>query len=243
MTTPDLLYSEVEEELRSGVRAMLAQRAPWRRVLAWTESGEAFDATLWRTLAGEMGLAGIAVPAEFGGAGAGLREAAVVLEELGRTLAPVPFLGSAVVATTTLLACHDDALLGKLATGEVIAALAVPLSAGPGQPAGATVRADGDRLDGTVTSVADALAADVLLVPASDGLYAVEATGDGVTRTAVVSLDQTRPLADLGFAGASGRRLAAGALAASAVVAGRTAGAALLASEQLGLAQWCLEST
>src|SRR5262245_15180046 len=233
MTTPDLLYSEVEEELRSGVRAMLAQRAPWRRVLAWTESGEACDATLWRTLAGEMGLAGIAVPAEFGGGDAGLREAAVVLEELGRTVAPVPFLGSAVVATTTLLACHDGDLLGKLATGEVVAALAVPLSAGPGLPA-LTVRADGDRPDGTVTSVADALAADVLLVPASGGLYAVEATGDGVTRTPVVSLDQTRPLADLSLAGAIGRRLATGAAAVTAVAAGRTAGAALLASEQLG---------
>ena len=237
-----LLYGEVENELRASLRGMLAQRSPGRHVLSWSESGQAMDASLWRTLAGEMGLAGMAIPEEYGGGGAGLREAAVVLEELGRAVAPVPFLGSAVVATSALLACRDAELLTKLATGEAIAALAVPLGAGPA-PAPVTVRAENGRLHGSVGLVADALAADVLLVPADGGLYAVDARAFGVTIERVVSLDMTRPLADLTLDSVPGRLIAAGEDAASAIGAARTVGAALLASEQLGVAEWCLEST
>jgi alkylation response protein AidB-like acyl-CoA dehydrogenase len=119
-----------------------------------------------------------------------------------------------------------------------VAVLAVPLSASVG--VAATVTVDGERLSGSVRSVADALAADVLLVPTDDGLYAVDAAADGVTRTPVVSFDLTRPLADLTLNGTSGRRVAQGPDAVSAAL---TVGAALLASEQLGVAEWCLETT
>jgi len=235
----DLLYSEVENDLRGSVRDLLAQRSPVDRVLARVESGEAYDQSLWRTLAGEMGLAGMAVPERFGGGGASLRESAVVLEELGRGVAPVPFLSSAVVATTVLLAADAADPLTKLAAGETVAVLAVPFVAGPGSPLPA-ITADGDRLTGSVTGVADGAAADLLLVPAGDELYLVDATADGVTRTGVVSLDLTRPLADIRLDGAVGQRIAEGG---AAVHAGLTAGAALLASEQLGLAEWCLDTT
>jgi alkylation response protein AidB-like acyl-CoA dehydrogenase len=100
----DLLYSDIEEELRASVRAVLTDRSPAAAVLARVETEETYDPTLWRTLAIELGVAGLAIPEAYGGAGAGLREAAVVCEELGRAVAPVPFLGSAVVATTALLA-------------------------------------------------------------------------------------------------------------------------------------------
>ena len=73
-----------------------------------------------------------------------------------------------------------------------------------------TVTVDGGRLTGTVTGVADGLAADLLLVPTADGLYAVDATADGVTRTPVVSLDLTRPLADVRLDGAAGQLVADG---------------------------------
>src|SRR5690606_5044336 len=98
-------------------------------------------------------------------------------------------------------------------------------------------------LTGTVRGIADALGADILLVPAADGLYAVDAGAPGVERVAVASLDLTRPLCDLVLRGAPGRLVAAGPAAAAAVIAGLTAGAALLAAEQVGLAQWCLDST
>ena len=227
----DLLYTEVEEELRTSVREMLADLSPPARVLGNVEGGEP-DPKLWRSLAVEMGLVGLAVAERWGGAGAGWREVAVVCEELGRAVAPVPYLGSAVVATAVLLAVEEEQLLGELAGGVRTAALAVPFGTAPG----ATV-----VVDGGVRGVADALSADVLLVPAADGLYAVEATA--TDRTAVVSLDLTRPLCDIVPGDAPRRRLATGDRAAAAVAAGLTAGAALLASEQVGVAQWCLDST
>jgi alkylation response protein AidB-like acyl-CoA dehydrogenase len=231
-----LLYSEVEEELRGSVRALLADRAAPAAVLARTESDEPVDLKLWRALAVDLGCAGLPVPESRHGAGASWRETAVVLEELGRAVAPVPFLGSAVLATAALLAVDNETLLPELAAGARTAALAVPLSTAPGGTRVA-VTVDGDRLSGTVTSVADALTADVLLVPAGDGLYAVDAAD--ATRTHVTSLDLTRPLCDVTFSAAPGRRLGA----ASAVESALTVGAALLAAEQLGVADWCLSTT
>jgi alkylation response protein AidB-like acyl-CoA dehydrogenase len=250
----DLLYGETETELRGAVRSVLSNRAAWRDVLARTETAQTYDQALWHTLAAEVGVAGLLVPEALGGAGASYREAAVVAEEIGRTVAPVPFLGSAVVATTALLAVGDAELLPELASGAVTAALAVPFATGPGSRPAPTIRLDasrpGDapgtyRLTGAVSGIADALTADVLLVPA-DGvpfaLYAVRA-GDGVVKEAVVSLDQTRQLCDLALSQAPARQIAAGVAAERAVAAALLAGAGLLASEQLGIAERCLEMT
>lgn len=98
-------------------------------------------------------------------------------------------------------------------------------------------------LDGTVTAAADAAAADLLLVPTSDGLYAVEAGATGVTVEPLVALDPTRPLATVTLTAATGTRLADAEAARPAVRQGLLAGAGLLASEQLGLAEWCLTET
>ncbi|NBE84057.1 acyl-CoA dehydrogenase family protein [Micromonospora rubida] len=239
----NLLYGADEEALRDSLRALLATHAPWRRTLARLDGDEPYDPVLWARLTGQLGVAGLPVPEEHGGAGAGFREVAVVLEELGRAVAPVPFLGSAVVATRALLACGEVDLLGQLATGRHTAALAVPFATAPDARPYAVEVAPGPALAGTVTGVADALPADLLLVPAGDGLHAVDARGPGVRMTPVVSLDPTRPLCDIVFSGAPARRIAAGAAASRAVGEALTAGAALLASEQVGVAQWCLDTT
>ncbi|MFJ7495635.1 acyl-CoA dehydrogenase family protein [Streptomyces sp. NPDC097727] len=244
---PDLLYSEAEDDLRAAVRSLLAGRCDAPTVLARVESDTPYDPQLWRALAAGIGTAGLLVPEKLGGQGAGHREAAVVLEELGRSVAPAPYLTSAVVATETLLALAAldgpvVELLGDLATGRRIAVLAVPFAApapAAAQPAGVVAGA----VQGMVTGVADAVAADVLLVPTTDGLYAVETGSAGVTVEPLVSLDLTRPLAAVNLAGAAGTRLADGASAVSAVRRGLLAGAGLLASEQLGLAEWCLTET
>jgi alkylation response protein AidB-like acyl-CoA dehydrogenase len=240
---PDLLYSDIEDDLRASVRGLLADGSPWDRVLARTESGEPYDQKLWRALAVDLGCAGLAVPEAQGGAGASFREAAVVMEELGRTLSPVPFLGGAVMAPAALLACGETELLGDLARGERTVALALPFSTGPGGAAPASVKAEGDALTGEVTSVADALPADTLLVAVPGALYAVDAAARGVTRTPVASLDQTRQLCDVRLDGAPGTVVATGDTADRAIAAALTTGAALLASEQLGTAEWCLETT
>ncbi|MDI1463833.1 acyl-CoA dehydrogenase family protein [Catellatospora sp. KI3] len=246
----DLRYGEVEEQLRASVRALLADHCAPAAVLAGLERSGAPDPRLWRLLAADLGLSGLAVPESLGGAGAGACELAVVLEELGRAAAPVPFLGTAGLAVAALTTCAEvpeaAELLARIAGGAVVA-LAVPFSTAPGSGLTATVAATGNVLAGPVTSVADALGADVLLVPAAtglqSGLYAVDAAAAGVRRTAVVSLDQTRPLCDLTLSAVPARPLALGATAARAVEAALVTGAALLASEQLGTAQWCLDAT
>jgi alkylation response protein AidB-like acyl-CoA dehydrogenase len=243
----DLRYSYVEEDLRSSVRKLLAARSAPATVLARCESADPYDLGLWHTLTAELGLAGLLVPEPLGGAGAGARELAVVAEELGRSVALVPFLGSAVLATSTLLACLEpDALLGALAAGERIATLAVPLSSAPDAIFPQGVRAQAGALCGRVTSVVDLEVADAVLVPAhdSDGpaIYLVDLPTDGARLHLVTPLDLTRRISDLTLDGALGRRVAAGVGAVTGLRSALTFGAGLLASEQVGLAGWCLES-
>ncbi|GGR82741.1 MULTISPECIES: acyl-CoA dehydrogenase family protein [Streptomyces] len=234
----DLLYSEEEEALRAAVRDLLTDHCPPAGVLARTESDAPHDRTLWKSLTEDMGLAGLLVPEEQGGQGASHREAAVVLEELGRAVAPVPYLTSAVVATEALLACGDGELLGQLASGRTIGALAVGLHTGPATGV-RTVRLENGTLHGELTGIADAAVADVLLVPADDGgLYAV--TADAATILPQTSLDLTRPLATVRLAGAPGRRVGD---TGPAVRRALRAAAGLLASEQLGVADWALSET
>ncbi|MFC7843222.1 acyl-CoA dehydrogenase family protein [Streptomyces sp. NPDC057382] len=234
----DLLYSEEEEALRAAVRGLLTDHCDAPGVIARTESDTPHHLAVWKSLTDGMGLAGLLVPEELDGQGATHREAAVVLEELGRAVAPVPYLTSAVVATEALLACGADDLLRDLATGTAIGALAVALSTAPGA-AHRTVRHDNGLLHGALTGIADAAVADVLLVPADDGgLYAVDAAAASITPQ--VSLDLTRPLATIELAGAPGRLLGD---AEPAVRRALRAGAGLLASEQLGLAEWTLTET
>lgn len=241
MSDLNLLYTDVEDDLRSAVRDLLADRCATADVAAVYDGNRAMVTGLWKALAVDLGLAGLLVPEERGGAGATAREAAVVLEELGRAVAPVPFLTSAVVATT-VLAGSDGDLVRQLAAGERTAALVVPLSTAPDDDLPA-VRATGDRLTGTVTSVAGALEADVLLVPATAGdeiaVHAVAATD--VTLDPVVSLDMTRQLADITLDDVAASQVVPDA--EPAVRRALRAGAALLASEQVGVAGWCLEET
>jgi alkylation response protein AidB-like acyl-CoA dehydrogenase len=253
--TADLLYSETETELRGAVRAVLEDKAAWRDVLARTETPQTYDDKLWRTLAADVGVAGLLIPESLGGAGASYREAAVVAEEIGRAVAPVPFLGSAVMATTALRACGDTALLPELASGAVTAALAVPFAAGTRAKPMPTVRLDapeagdgpGDyRLTGVVTGLADTLPADVLIVPVDSvpyGLYAVRVSSRGVGKRPLTSLDMTRQLCEVRLEQALARRLASGKQAEDAVAAALLAGAGLVACEQYGLAERCLDTT
>ena len=130
-TVPDLRYGEAEEQLRTVVRDLLEDRSPWPAVLARVDAGEADDIPLWHTLAADLGCAGLLIPESHGGAGASYREAAVVAEETGRAAACVPYLTSAVMATTALLGTGDGDLLGGLASGRLTAALTVGFATTP----------------------------------------------------------------------------------------------------------------
>jgi alkylation response protein AidB-like acyl-CoA dehydrogenase len=285
----DLLYSDTERALASALADLLSERASSADVLARTEQPETYDAGLWRTVAADVGVAGLLIPEPLGGAGASYRELAAAAEHFGATVAPIPYLGSAAVATAVLLSAARSVaqtippatatafsapaapstpspapasratsvspaadLLRRMADGTVTVALAVEFTARPGTPFPAAARIAGPgsagttRLRGTIPAVADALPADVLLVPAEgvpNGLYLVEATAPGVHRTPVVSLDMTRQLCDISLDDVPARQIVVGAGAQQAVDAGLAAGAAVLAAEQLGLAQRCLDMT
>lgn len=244
----NLLYTDIEDQLRASVRDLLGDRAQPADVIARCESDQPYDLELWRSLC-DLGATALHVPEELGGQGASPREVAVVMEELGRFVAPVPFLGSAVLATTALLGCKAGpevrSLLDALGSGEQIGTLAVSLATAPGAAYPASVVADADGLHGQVRTVADAGPASVFLVPAvgPDGpsLHAVAA--DQVTVTPVVSLDQTRPVCDLSLSGAAYTLVAGPDAAVAAVDSALWTGAGLLASEQLGVAEWCLDTT
>ena len=142
---PDLLYSDAERALSDALASLLADRGGLDAVLERIESAQTYDDKLWQSVAADLGCAGLLIPERDGGAGASYREAAVAAEVLGANVAPVPFLGSAVVATAALLsvaagrhATGPDAsqaaadLLAKMADGGVTAALAVPFATAPG---------------------------------------------------------------------------------------------------------------
>lgn len=232
----DLLYTDVEESLRDSVRSTLQRSLDEGLPARLADEPDTDVTALWRTLAEQLGVAGLLVPESLGGVGASAREAAVVLEELGRAVAPTPFLTSAVVATSALLSAGDETHLPRLASGEVVATLALPWTARRGA---------WTPVEHVVSPVAGALTADLFLVPVTDegGVTSLRAVGrDEVELEPITSLDMTRPLARVTLTG-EGTEIASGDTARAAVDAGLAAGAALLASEQLGVAQWCLETT
>jgi len=263
---PDLLYSDAERALTESLNSLLSDRFNLDKTLARTESAETYDEGLWHAVAVELGCAGLLIPEREGGAGASYREAASVAEALGAAVAPVPFLGSAVVATAALLSVASGAaeasaeaatdLLRRMADGGATTALAAGFATAPRSAFPVSVRVAGSRpgdaqagvarLRGTVSGVADALPAGVLLVPA-DGvpvsLYLVDVSSAGVAKAPVTSLDMTRQLCDLSFDDAPGTLIASGAAATRAFGAALTAGAAMLAAEQVGLAHRCLDMT
>ena len=126
----DLLYSETEQDLRASVRRLLSERAGADTVVTAYDDGSADFTGLWKSLASELGLAGLLVPEELGGAGASTREAAVVMEEIGRAVAPVPFFTSAVLATTALLKAGETEVLGRVAAGDANKQIALRLGIG-----------------------------------------------------------------------------------------------------------------
>lgn len=243
----DLLYTDVEESLRDSTRALLGKFWPSTEMAARVEAVDPDDSDLWTALACDLGVAGLAVADSSGGQGGTWREMSVVAEELGRSLAPTPFLGSTVLATATVQSLGCVELLGELASGTRTAALVCSIDRPHGAwPTDLAVR-DG-RIVGRVRNVVDVASADYLLVPVTDSqgrcaLYSVPRTSASVT--AVVSLDLTRPVADVTFDVdlSEARLLADGRAAREAVDAGLIAGTVMLSSELLGVAERCMELT
>ncbi len=209
--------SEEQQELASIVRSLLARRADSAAVRAASTSAEGHDATLWATLVEQVGVAALNIPEEHGGAGFSLFESLVVLEEVGRSLAPTPLLTS-LIASEALLAGGDlDAmgrLLPRIAAGEVAA-----------------------LVDGAAPSL-DADRATILLAISGDDL--VEVDPATVSPTLVGSVDRTLRMGTVDLAGATTSPAGDGATAAQRARLVAVVGVCAL---QAGLAARAVEMT
>jgi len=196
----EFALSEEQGELAGLVRSLLDKRADSLAVRRSVEADRGYDEALWATLVDQVGVAALAIPEEHDGAGFTLFETAVVLEELGRSLAPTPLAASVVVSEALLAAGRTESsarLLPRIAAGE-IATLAW---SGPSGVPGADepVRVVDGRLSGTVENVLYGDAATVLLVAAADdeGVALFEVDPDAVTRTWTPAMDPTLRFATL----------------------------------------------
>jgi len=246
-------FDEDQQELRGTVRRFLehsSAEADVRRLMA-TELG--YDRAVWDRMATELGLHGLAIPEEYGGAGFSFTELGVVLEEMGRALLCAPFFASVVLAAELLKAIDDEQArkdyLPGIASGDTIATVALTEDDGQWTPSSVTARAVRDgglwRLTGTKTYVPDGLSAGLILVVARTadgiGVFAVEGSADGLTRQALPTMDQTRKQASLRFDATPARLLGGPADGWAAVERMLRVAAVGLAAEQAGGAQRALE--
>jgi alkylation response protein AidB-like acyl-CoA dehydrogenase len=250
MTTELALASLDREELaelRLTVRAAATESGYPERVReleAGTEN-PGLDTELWTLLAQEIGLAGVGLPEEVGGLG-GLAEILAVAEELGATLAPVPFLTSTVVAGQILAAAGPAALpyLERIAGGE-IAAPAITDARGRFTESGVACAGTDTSIDGTVRFVPYGASADFFVVAARTDagidLFIVEAA-DAVA-TALPSLDFSRPSANVEFTSSAAVRLTTDGAGLSALERGLDIALLAIGADQLGGAQYCFDMT
>jgi alkylation response protein AidB-like acyl-CoA dehydrogenase len=169
-----LVLNEEQSMLRDSARGFIGDKAPVAHLRHLRDSKDAngFSRDLWRSFA-EMGFSGLLVPEEFSGSGLGAVEAGVVMEEIGRTLMPSPFLATAVLAASALKrggsAAQKSEYLPKIAEGALLAALAIDEGAKhrPLQTAMQAARSgNGFKLNGAKAFVVDGHTADMLIVAA-----------------------------------------------------------------------------
>lgn len=246
-------FSEEQEELRRIVRQFLETKSSEAAVREQMETEAGYDAAVWSQMADQMGLQGLIVPEEFGGSGYSYVELIVVLEEMGRSLLCAPYFSTVVLAANTLIHSGDDAakadLLPGIASGETIATLAFTEQNGRWDEAGitatATAAGDGWTIDGTKMFVLDGHTADLVLVAARTdagvSLFAVEGGADGVTRTPLATMDQTRKQAKVELAGTPARLIGTDGGGWAVLERVLDLAAVALAAEQVGGAQMCLD--
>lgn len=241
-------FDEDQEEFRASLRRLLSERAPMTRVREIAEA-RGYDSSTWRLLATGMGVPGLHVDEAFGGSGFSFLETAIVAQELGRALTPVPMIATtgAIEAILRLGSEEQRAeLVPALADGSSIGALALA-GARDLTVETATVRASGAgevTLSGNLDYVEFGHIADLLVVPAVTasgdelGLFVVDTSEPGVTATVRESLDMTRPLATVELAGVPARLLGTDRGAIERVV---DIMRILLANEAIGASQAALD--
>ena len=248
----EISFTHEHEELRQTVRRFLENESNEQTVRKLMETERGYDAKTWDRMASELSLVGLIVPEQHGGAGLGAVELGIVMEEMGRVLFCGPYLSTAVLGASALLHVADEATRAKLfpgiASGKSIATVAFVEEHGRWDVDSIAMRAirDGSKwkLSGVKDFVIDGHIADVVLVIARTdnglGLFQIEGNFE---RVALPTLDLTRKLARLTFSGTPATLISGAGDATAALRHLLSLGSAMLAVEQVGGAQRCLEQS
>jgi alkylation response protein AidB-like acyl-CoA dehydrogenase len=250
-------FSDEQKQMRDEARKFLSEKCPPKAVRAVLDGKEPYDRELWKGLA-EMGFLGVAIPEEFGGAGAGHLELCVIAEEMGRALAPVPFSSTVYLAAEALLIAGSQAQkqkwLPKIASGEAIGTLALFEGKGNPSPQAIKLSAAGGTLNGAKKPVPDGAIADLAIVAARTGssgrdsdisLFLVDMKGGGVEAgvsvKALTNVDPTRGQAELIFRDCKAEPLGASGEGWGIISQVLDRAAVLIAFEQVGGSDCALE--
>ena len=245
--------TDEQKALRQTVRSFLERQSDEAAVRTAMVSESGFDRGLWDQLAGQLGLAGLTIPEEYGGSGSSASDLAVVMSELGRFLTCSPYFGSVVLAANAFLESGDKeaclAYLPRIASGELIGALAVNEQTAELTPEADSTAAESNGGDWAISGeknfVVAGIAADVLVVsaatPSGPSLFVVDATHDSVQRTALSVMDLTRHQARITFQRTPASLLGEAGTAAKVLARVAELAVVALANEQAGAAERCLE--
>ena len=243
-------FSEEQKLLQKTARDYLTQHSPLALARSVLEGGGSHSDELWKGVA-EMGWLGAAVPEEFGGAGFGRLELALLAQELGRALAPIPFGPSVYLVTEALLEYGSDEqrarLLPRLASGELIGTFAYAERPGRLSPDQVTTRYQRGKLSGAKLPVPDAQIAGLALAVVREGealrLALVDLSGQGISAESLESIDGSRPHGRLRFENAPAELLGGDGRDEAALDHLLDRAAVLMAFEQIGGAERALEIT
>lgn len=246
-------FSDDQKQLRDQARKFLAEKCSPKAVRIVLDGKAPCDKELWKGLA-EMGFLGVAIPEEFGGAGAGHLELCVVAEEMGRANAPVPFSSTVYLAAEALLIAGSDAQKKKwlpaIASGEAIGTLALFEGKGNPSPKNIKLTAANGVLNGVKKPVADGAIADFAVVAARTGssgrdsdisLFVVDLRAGGVEVKSLTNLDPTRGQAEITFKDCKAEPLGASGEGWSILTQVLDRAAVLCAFEQVGGSDRALE--
>lgn len=246
-------FSDEQKQMRDEARKFLSEQCPPKAVREVLDGKAPYDKALWKGLA-EMGFLGVAIPEQFGGAGAGHLELCVIAEEMGRALAPVPFSSTVYLAAEALLIAGSDAQkqkwLPKIASGDAIGTLALFEGKGNPSPKAVKLTANGGVLNGVKKPVADGAIADFAVVAARTGssgresdisLFIVDLKAGGVEIKSLTNIDLTRGQAEITFKDAKAEPLGAAGEGWGVITQVLDRAAVLMAFEQVGGADRALE--
>jgi len=252
-------FTDEQEQFRSALRRFLDDKSPTTAVRRLMDTAEGYDPEVWRQLSNDLALPAIHLPQRYGGAGFGMVELGIVMEELGRALLCAPYFSTAVLAANAILNAGSEAqktrLLPTIAAGAQLATLAVTELDGDWDPRGiatsAVADAGGYLLDGVKSYVVDGHVANLLVVaarvPETSGreglaLFTLPADSGGVERRLLKSMDATRKIARIDFHRAHAELLGTLDEGAKALTRTLDQAAVALANEMVGGAQALLDS-